>query len=151
MQLSHITPEGIPQMVDISNKPNLVRKAKATGYIKLQENTIQLISENKIKKGNVLIVAQIAGIQAAKRTDELIPLCHQINTTGINVELIPDSTGIQVNSEVKCIGATGVEMEALTAVSVSLLTIYDMCKAVDKNMEICNIHLLEKTKEESKK
>ena len=145
MELTHIN-NNRPAMVDVSDKPSSHRIAKAKGFIKLNKETIKLISENNIKKGNVLVTAELAGVQAAKRTFELIPLCHLLVISNVRVysEIVED--GINIKSEVKCTGQTGVEMEALTAVSVALLTIYDMCKAVDKNMEICGITLTEKTK-----
>ncbi len=124
-----------------------VRVAKAQGFIELSENTMQLITENAMKKGDVLTVAKIAGIQAAKKTSELIPLCHPLPISNIDVKMEFTDSGISVASSVSCVALTGVEMEALTAVSVTLLTIYDMCKAVDKNMKIGNIALLEKIKE----
>ena len=144
--LSHIGSDNKPSMVDVSPKIDLYRVAKASGFIKLRPETVRLISENGMKKGNVLITAELAGVMAAKKTPELIPLCHSLNTTSIKVRAELQENGAEVNSEVSCIGKTGVEMEALTAVSVALLTIYDMCKAVDKTMEISSTKLLEKTK-----
>ena len=146
-KLSHIGSDNRPAMVDVSAKPDQLRTAKARGAITLAKETLVLISENKIKKGNVLTTAEIAGLMGAKKTPELIPLCHSLNTTNIKVGAKIREAGIEVTSEVSCIGKTGVEMEALTAVSVALLTIYDMCKAVDKNMKIEKILLIEKTKE----
>ncbi len=134
-------------MVDVSAKPPMVRTATATGFIRLKPETISLIKENQLKKGDVLTVAEIAGIQAAKNTSMLIPLCHPLQLTKVDVKCRLTSDGIIADSFTKCIGQTGVEMESLTAVSVSLLTIYDMCKAVDKEMKIENIELLIKTKE----
>jgi cyclic pyranopterin phosphate synthase len=133
-------------MVDVGDKENQLRIAKASGHISLAPETIRLIKENLLKKGDVLTVAQLAGISSAKKTSELIPLCHNIVLDNVKVDSFVDKTGVKVVSEVRCSGKTGVEMEALTAVSVSLLTIYDMCKAVDKNMTINNISLTEKTK-----
>jgi len=144
--LSHIGSDNRPSMVDVSPKIDLYRVAKASGFIKLRPETVRLISENSIKKGNVLVTAELAGVMAAKKTPELIPLCHSLNTTSIKVRAELKDNGVEVLSEVSCIGKTGVEMEALTAVSVALLTIYDMCKAVDKTMEITSTKLLEKTK-----
>lgn len=144
--LSHTDSKGKANMVDVGHKPNQLRVAKATGNILLSANTIKLIKENEIKKGDVLTIAEIAGIQAAKKTSELIPLCHPLPITKIDVKAVITKTGIAINSEVKCTGQTGVEMEALTAVSVGLLTIYDMCKAVDKNMVVEKVYLIEKTK-----
>lgn len=144
--LSHISPDGKANMVDVSNKTNQLRKAVAKGFISLNTETIALIEENKMKKGDVLTTAEIAGIQAAKRTADLIPLCHNIFLTKVDVKAELVENGVRVCSEVSCIGPTGVEMEALTAISVALLTIYDMCKAVDKNMIMKDISLVSKTK-----
>ncbi len=144
--LSHVTENGKAQMVDVSKKIPQLRIAKASGFISLKESTIALIRENQIKKGDVLSVAEIAGIQAGKQTPFLIPLCHPLQITKADVSAIVKENGIKIESVVSCIGQTGVEMEALTAASVALLTVYDMCKAVDKEMEISNIKLIEKTK-----
>lgn len=148
MTLSHIDKNGKANMVDVGDKPNQIREARAKGFIKLSDETIRLISENQMKKGDVLTVAEIAGIQAAKRTPELIPLCHTLMLTKVDVKATLTSEGVEVNSYVKCIGQTGVEMEALTAISTALLTVYDMCKAVDKNMVISDVKLLQKTKKD---
>lgn len=145
-KLSHIDKKGKANMVDVGHKLEQLRIAKASGFIKLSNEAIQLIKENNISKGDVLTVAEIAGIQAAKRTAELIPLCHPLQITKIDVKATLEKNGVKIISEVKCIGQTGIEMEALTAVSVALLTIYDMCKAVDKKMVIEKISLLEKSK-----
>ena len=145
-KLSHTDSEGNARMVDISGKAIQLRVAKASGQILLSPDTLNLITQNLLKKGDVLTIAEIAGIQAAKRTSELIPLCHNISIDKILVNATLNTFGVTVNSEVRCKGFTGVEMEALTAVSVGLLTIYDMCKAVDKTMVIGEIHLIEKTK-----
>ncbi len=145
-KLSHTSETGKAKMVDVGNKPNQERIAKAFGFIKLQKGTLQLIRENQIKKGDVLTIAEIAGIQAAKNTAQLIPLCHPLILTKIEVRCTIKETGIQTVSLVKTSGKTGVEMEALHAVSTALLTIYDMCKAVDKEMEITTVHLIEKIK-----
>jgi cyclic pyranopterin monophosphate synthase len=145
-KLSHIDIKGKAIMVDVGDKDIQQRIARASGHIHLAPETIKLIEDNLLKKGDVLAVSQIAGISAAKRTSELIPLCHNIVLDKVNVEAMVDSTGVKVVSEVKCTGKTGVEMEALAAVSVALLTVYDMCKAVDKNMIIDNINLTEKIK-----
>jgi cyclic pyranopterin monophosphate synthase len=144
--LTHVDAKGKATMVDVSNKPDQIRMAKASGRINLMPGTIQMISENQLKKGDVLTVVQVAGIQAAKETSKLIPLCHPILISKIEVKLEIDEKGIFCESMIKCIGHTGVEMEALTAVSVALLTVYDMCKAVDKQMEIDGVKLIEKTK-----
>lgn len=135
-------------MVDVGSKPHQIRIAKAEGEIFLQKETIALIRENAMKKGDVLTIAEIAGIQAAKRTSDLIPLCHPLQITKVDVKSELTENGVKVKSQLKCIGQTGIEMEALTAVSVALLTIYDMCKAVDKTMEISNVKLISKTKED---
>ena len=145
-KLSHVTSEGKANMVDVSNKPDQLRIAKATGHITLSAETITLVNENKMKKGDVLTVAEIAGIQAGKKTSELIPLCHPLQITKIEVKASTDKTGVSVTCEARCIGQTGIEMEALTAAGIALLTIYDMCKAVDKGMVIDNIHLISKEK-----
>ena len=145
-KLTHFDQKGKAVMVDVGDKENQLRIARASGHIHLAPETIRLIEDNLLKKGDVLAVAQVAGISAAKRTSELIPLCHNIVLNKVSVDAIVDSTGVKVVSEVKCTGKTGVEMEALTAVSVTLLTVYDMCKAVDKNMIIDNINLTEKIK-----
>ena len=145
-KLSHINEDGKARMVDIGSKPDQLRIAKAEGHISLSENTLQLIRENEIKKGDVLTLAEIAGIQAAKKTSELIHLCHPLQLTNVKIKTEIIADGVKVNGEVRCKGQTGVEMEALTAVNIALLTIYDMCKAVDKNMRIGNIRLIEKTK-----
>ena len=147
-KFSHVDDRGKANMVDVGNKKPLRRRAIAKGMIFLLEDTLKLIRENQIKKGDVLTVAKIAGIQAAKQTPSLIPLCHPLTIDMIDVkmEIIPE--GLIAQSEIRCIGRTGVEMEALTAVSVALLTVYDMCKAVDKNMRIGEIKLLEKVKED---
>lgn len=143
---SHINNEGKANMVDVSHKPSQNRTAKAEGFIELQSETIQKIKENVMKKGDVLTVAEIAGIQGAKQTSSLIPLCHPLPISKIEVKTEITNSGVWVRSFAKCIGQTGIEMEALTAVSVALLTIYDMCKAIDKSMVIRNIKLIEKTK-----
>lgn len=140
-QFSHLNNEGKANMVDVGGKPEQQRLAKASGFIQLQPETIALIKENLIKKGDVLTVAEIAGIQAAKETPRLIPLCHPLLLTKVEVKSTIKNDGILMESLVKCTGQTGVEMEALTAVSVALLTIYDMCKAVDKQMVLSEIKL----------
>lgn len=147
-KLSHINEEGKASMVDVGQKPIQKRKASAQGFIKLEKLTVQLISDNQMKKGDVLSVAELAGIQAAKQTPYLIPLCHNLLLTKIEVKCQLKENGVEVFSQVQCQGQTGVEMEALTAASVAMLTVYDMCKAVDKKMEIGSIRLLNKTKED---
>jgi len=133
-------------MVDVGGKVPQRRLARAAGSIRMSEATVALIREDQIKKGDVLTVAQVAGIQAAKRTSELIPLCHPLVLDKIDVQLRVTKEGVNASCEVGCVGRTGAEMEALTAVSAALLTVYDMCKAVDSTMEIGGIHLVEKTK-----
>lgn len=145
-KLSHTDEKGRARMVDVGNKPEQQRVAIAEGFIKLSGETIRLIQDNEIKKGDVLTLAEIAGIQAAKKTSDLIPLCHPLPLTQVKLDTKVMDDGVLVRGEARCTGKTGVEMEALTAVSVGLLTIYDMCKAVDKEMIIRGIRLLEKTK-----
>ena len=145
-KLSHINNEGKANMVDVGGKPDQMRMAKASGFIQLQMETLKLINENLIKKGDVLTIAEIAGIQAAKETSRLIPLCHTLMLTKVEVKTTVKENGIFVESTVKCNGQTGVEMEALTAVNIALLTIYDMCKAVDKQMIMNDIKLISKEK-----
>ncbi|RIJ50705.1 cyclic pyranopterin monophosphate synthase MoaC [Maribellus luteus] len=145
-QLSHINNEGKANMVDVGHKPLQVRTACASGFIRLQPETIKLIQENLVKKGDVLTIAEIAGIQAAKETSRLIPLCHPLQLTKVEVKTRGTENGVEVKSLTRCIGQTGVEMEALTAVNVALLTIYDMCKAVDKQMVLSDIKLDSKEK-----
>lgn len=145
--LSHLDSEGKARMVDISEKDTTLRIAVASGYVSMKPETFDMIMSHEIAKGDVLGVAKIAGVMAAKKTGELIPLCHPINITDVNISFTPikDESRIEVQAEVKTLGRTGVEMEALTAVATSALTIYDMCKAVDKGMEISQIRLLKKS------
>ncbi len=145
-KLSHVDDQGRAKMVDVGPKSLQQRQARASGSIVLSAEAISRIRENQIKKGDVLGTAQLAGIQAAKLTPRLIPLCHPLILDYIDVNLTLDDQGVSATAEVKCIGRTGVEMEALTAVSVALLTVYDMCKAVDKQMQINDIHLVKKEK-----
>lgn len=145
-KLSHVDDKGKANMVDVGAKADQNRVAKATGHISLKPETIQLIKDNSMKKGDVLTISEIAGIQGGKKTSDLIPLCHPLQITKIDVKATVDATGVRVNSEARCVGKTGIEMEALTAVSVALLTVYDMCKAVDKEMNIDEVKLVEKTK-----
>jgi cyclic pyranopterin phosphate synthase len=145
-KLTHTDKTGKAIMIDVGDKESLQRIAKASGHISLSPQTIKLIKENLLMKGDVLTVSQIAGINAAKQTSSLIPLCHNIVLDNVKVDAKIDSNGVLVKSEVRCYGKTGVEMEALAAVSIALLTVYDMCKAVDKNMVIDNICLIEKIK-----
>jgi cyclic pyranopterin phosphate synthase len=145
-EFSHVDKDGKANMVDVGHKPDQLRIAKAEGFIRINKDTIEKIKENAIRKGNVLTVAEIAGIQGAKKASELIPLCHPLQITQAGVKAFVEEGGVRIISEVHCIGKTGVEMEALTAVNISLLTVYDMCKAVDKDMVIEGIHLVSKTK-----
>lgn len=146
-EFSHIDKNGKATMVDVSEKPMQKRKAEARGLIQLEAETIRKIRDNELKKGDVLTVAQIAGIQASKFTSSLIPLCHTLLLSKVHVSFDILANGIEATCTTVCSGQTGVEMEALTGVSVALLTIYDMCKAVDKNMHISDIRLISKTKE----
>ncbi|WP_050029189.1 cyclic pyranopterin monophosphate synthase MoaC [Verrucomicrobium sp. BvORR034] len=147
MSLTHINEQGEASMVDISGKAVSRREAVAAGRIQLDPGTLALIRDNQIQKGDVLAVARIAGIQAAKQTQHLIPLCHQLALTKVAVDFVLTDDGVTATAMARTTGQTGVEMEALTAVSVALLTIYDMCKAVDKAMRIDGVHLVSKTKE----
>lgn len=145
-QLSHVDENGVAKMVDVSEKPETIRTAKAVGYVIMKPETLDLVIKGQMKKGAVLMTAQIAGIQAAKRTSDLIPLCHPIPIHQVEVNLtpLPDLPGVEIISMVKTQGKTGAEMEALTAISVAALTVYDMIKAVEKTAIISDIHLLEK-------
>ncbi|MCB2218813.1 MAG: cyclic pyranopterin monophosphate synthase MoaC [Bacteroidetes bacterium] len=145
-KLTHTDSKGKLNMVDVASKPEQERTAKAEGKIHLSDETIDLIRENALKKGDVLTVAQVAGIQGGKRTSELIPLCHPLAITKLDVKAELEEDGVRVTSFAKCIGKTGIEMEALTAVNIALLTVYDMCKAVDKSMHMEGIRLIEKKK-----
>lgn len=147
-KLTHTDKMGRANMVDVGHKPDQTRTARANGTIYLSEETINLIKENAVKKGDVLSIAEIAGIQGGKRTSELIPLCHPLNITKLDVKAELTDQGVKVSSFARCIGKTGIEMEALTAVQIALLTVYDMCKAVDKNMMMGDIKLIEKIKED---
>jgi cyclic pyranopterin monophosphate synthase len=148
MKLTHIDPRGEASMVDVSGKPVMQREAVAQGEIRLQKSTLQLINSQTIAKGNVLAAARLAGIMAAKKTGELIPLCHPLPLTHceVNFEIPKSGDRIVISASAKIAAQTGIEMEALTAVSVAALTIYDMCKAVDKKMRITSIKLISKTK-----
>ncbi len=146
-KLTHLNDAGRPRMVDITEKPDTHREAVAKGTVRMQEATFHLIKGGKVAKGDVLSVAQLAGIMAAKQTPHLIPLCHPIPLGNISIEFNldePNST-IEITTTVKSTGKTGVEMEALTATAVTALTIYDMCKAVDRSMRIENIRLVSKS------
>jgi cyclic pyranopterin monophosphate synthase len=147
-RLTHLTPSGEASMVDVSAKPVQLREAIAGGEIHLRSTTLDLIERNEISKGNVLATARLAGIMAAKKTGDLIPLCHPLPITHceVNFTIPPERNRIVITASAKIAAQTGIEMEALTAVSVAALTIYDMCKAVDKKMTIGGIHLISKTK-----
>ena len=146
-KFSHINNKtGKANMVDVGDKPESLRIAVATGFIKLSPETVKMINENTMKKGEVLSISEFAGIMAAKKTPELIPLCHQLNLTKVDVKANTETEGVRITATTKCIGQTGVEMEALTAVSIGLLTVYDMCKAIDKNMIIGEVKLVKKSK-----
>jgi len=145
MALSHVDPEGQINMVDISDKSVSNRSAIAEAKIFLQQQTITHIYSQKIAKGNVITTAKIAGIQAAKNVSQLIPLCHTIPVSWIEISICRIDQGLNIEAHVKARYSTGVEMEALTAVSVAALTIYDMCKSIDNKMEISSIKLIEKT------
>ena len=146
-ELTHFNQQGRARMVDVTEKAVTCRRAVAAGEIHVSPETITRIQNGTLKKGDVLAVAQVAGIQAAKHTWELIPMCHPLPLTGIDItfHLSEDPCMVEITAAVTCTGVTGVEMEALTAVSAAALTVYDMCKAVQKDMEITNIRLLEKS------
>jgi cyclic pyranopterin monophosphate synthase len=144
-RLSHVDERGAARMVDVSAKDDTERVAVAEAYVVMKPETLALIQEGGLPKGDVLAVARVAGIMAAKRTHELIPMCHPLAITGVVVDLAPQGTErLRIEARVKTTGKTGVEMEALTAASVAALTVYDMCKAVEKGMRIEGIRLLEK-------
>lgn len=146
-RLTHIDPSGRVHMVDVSSKADTEREAIAKGSVYMRTETLALILSGKVAKGNVLNTAQVAGIMAAKRTHELIPMCHPLLLTGIDVDLSADAErrAVDISAAVRTAGKTGVEMEALTAVAVAALTIYDMCKAVDRSIRIGDIRLIRKT------
>src|SRR5438034_1404166 len=145
-RLSHISDDGRAQMVDVSAKPVSKRRAVATGKIRLQRETLDLIRKDQIAKGNVFATARIAGIQAAKQTAQLIPLCHTLPLGEVKIDIVTSNEGAEVKCAAQTIAQTGVEMEALVGVAVALLTIYDMCKAVDKELQIYDVRLISKTK-----
>ena len=147
MNLSHVDDSGKARMVDVSGKPVSLRTATASGRVRMSKEAFEAVQTNALSKGDVLTVAQVAGITAGKRTGELIPLCHPLglDALDVHVSLDPDLTGVVVEATARVTGRTGVEMEALTAVSAAALTIYDMCKAVQKDMEITKIRLLSKS------
>ncbi|MGI6207667.1 MAG: cyclic pyranopterin monophosphate synthase MoaC [Anaerolineae bacterium] len=147
MELSHLDEHGHARMVDVGAKPETIREAVARGEVIMSPQTLNLIRAGEVPKGDVLAVARIAGIMAAKRTPELIPLCHPLLLTAVEVDLSLDDerSAVQIEARVRCTGQTGVEMEALTAVSVAALTVYDMCKAAERGMRIQNIRLVRKS------
>lgn len=146
-ELTHFNQQGRARMVDVTEKAVTCRRAVAAGEVHVSRETMAHIKDGTLKKGDVLAVAQVAGIQAAKHTWELIPMCHPLPLTGIDIafSLREDPCAVEIRAEVTCTGVTGVEMEALTAVSAAALTVYDMCKAVQRDMEITNIRLLSKS------
>jgi cyclic pyranopterin monophosphate synthase len=144
-KLSHLDASGKARMVDVGDKPSTAREARATGAITMSAEALRLIRDGRVAKGDPLQTARLAGIMAAKQTAALIPLCHPLALTHVSVELTPTRRGYRIESRVRTTGQTGVEMEALTAVSVAALTIYDMVKAVDKTMVISDISVLEKS------
>ena len=146
-ELTHFNEQGRARMVDVTDKSATRRTAVAAGAIRMSPETLARIREGRVKKGDVLAVAQVAGIQAAKHTWELIPMCHPLALTGVDITFALSDVpcGVEIRAAVSCTGVTGVEMEALTAVSAAALTIYDMCKALQKDMRIENIRLLEKS------
>ena len=147
MGFSHIDADGGAVMVDISGKEITKREAAATGYIRMNAECFNAVGDGAVKKGDVLSTARIAGIMAAKRASELIPLCHTLNLTNVKIEFTPrpETREITALCSARCEGGTGAEMEALTGVTAALLTVYDMCKAIDRRMEIGGIHLVEKS------
>jgi cyclic pyranopterin phosphate synthase len=145
--LTHVGPDGAARMVDVGGKAETARMARVTGSIRMEKSTLDAIIANTVAKGDVLGVARLAGIMAAKRTSDLIPLCHPIALTDVQVSLEPDASlpGIRVEAVARTVGRTGVEMEALTAATLALLTVYDMAKALDRSMTIGEVHLTEKS------
>jgi cyclic pyranopterin phosphate synthase len=148
MPLTHVNAAGEAHMVDIGDKKIVHREATASGAVLMHKDTIQQVKNNQVKKGDVLSIARIAGISGAKKTFDLIPLCHNIPINKIDISFEIETERIIIKSKASCDAKTGIEMEALTAVSIAALTIYDMCKAVDKNMMITDIKLDEKIKKE---
>ena len=144
MELTHFNEQGRARMVDVSEKAQTFRVARAEATVRMAKTTMDKIKEGAIGKGDVLAVAQVAGILAAKKNSELIPMCHPLLLTKVDISFSIEDTALHILSEVRCRGETGVEMEALTAVSVAALTVYDMCKAVQRDMKIDNVHLLYK-------
>lgn len=150
MPLSHLDEQGKAVMVDVSSKPRVRRSARAAGRILMRAETLRLIRANLLKKGDALAVARVAGIAAAKRTAELIPLCHNIRIDQVSLDFTLRKDCVEIEAGAVCTESTGIEMEALTAVAVAALTLYDMCKAADKGMRITDIRLLSKTKGKSR-
>jgi len=148
--LSHLDEQGRARMVDVSSKERVRRTARAEGTVLLQPETMRLLREGLLKKGDAFAVARVAGIAGAKKTSELIPLCHNIRIDHVEVDLAFVENGVRIQALAACTESTGIEMEALTAVSIAALTLYDMCKAVDKQMRIVDVRLVEKTKEKSR-
>ncbi len=144
MSLTHFNEYGRARMVEVSDKDNTLRIAEAKAFIRMKEETIKAISGGEIKKGDVFSVAQVAGIMGAKKTSEIIPMCHPLMLSGVDLDFCVEIDGVELTAIVKTLGKTGVEMEALSAVSIAALTIYDMCKAIDKEMVIENIRLIKK-------
>jgi len=145
-ELSHFDASGASRMVDTSSKPDTAREARASGVVRMRPETLAIIRDRKLAKGDVFEVARLAGIMAAKKTSELIPLCHPLPITGVTIDFVPVGTdGLRIDATAKVVGKTGVEMEALSAVSVAALTVYDMCKSVDRGMTIEAIRLEEKS------
>ena len=145
MELTHINQEGRARMVDVTDKDATFRQAVAEGRVRMARETAELIRTGGTPKGDVLAVAQVAGVMAAKRTHELIPMCHPLRLTAVDIAFTLEEEAVHIRAQVKCKGETGVEMEALTAVSAAALTVYDMCKAVQQDMEITDIRLLRKS------
>jgi cyclic pyranopterin phosphate synthase len=146
-RFTHLDSEGHVRMVDVTDKLPTARRAVARGFVRMRAETLEMIYDQKIKKGNVLETARIAGIMGAKRTAELIPMCHPLNLTHVQVDFFPETADgmLRIEASVRIVDQTGVEMEALTAVAVSGLTIYDMCKSQDRTMTITDIYLVEKS------
>lgn len=145
MELTHVNEQGRARMVDVTQKEITFRQAEAEGRVRMNPETVELIRTGGAPKGDVLAVAQVAGIMAAKRTHELIPMCHPLRLTAVDISFTLEETAVHIRSQVKCRGETGVEMEALTAASAAALTIYDMCKAVQRDMEITDVRLCRKS------
>lgn len=145
MDFTHFNDEGRAKMVEVTEKDESKRIAKAEGLIRLNRETLNKLTDGKIKKGDVLAVSQVAGIMGIKKTSDIIPMCHNIFLTGADINFKVEENGVYITSEVKTVGKTGVEIEALTGVSIAALTIYDMCKSIDKGMEIEYVRLVSKT------